>query len=45
MKTAEKIIKSYGRNKVVVISGIGARQYYIKKLGYKKEGPYVIKMV
>lgn len=44
MKTAEKIAKSYGKNKMVVISGIGVRKYYIKKLGYKKEGPYVVKM-
>jgi elongator complex protein 3 len=39
---AEKICKKSKKNKVVVISGIGAREYY-KKLGYKKQGPYMIK--
>ena len=39
---AEKISKKNGKNKVVVISGIGAREYY-KKLGYKKEGVYMVK--
>jgi len=39
---AEQICKKNKKNKVVVISGIGAREYY-KKLGYKKQGPYMIK--
>jgi elongator complex protein 3 len=39
---AEKICKKKNKNKIVVISGIGAREYY-KKLGYKKQGPYMIK--
>jgi elongator complex protein 3 len=42
LKEAERITKSYFRKKVVVISGIGAREYY-KKLGYKKQGPYMVK--
>jgi len=41
---AEKIAKTYYKNKLVVISGIGAREYY-QKLGYKKEGPYMVKQV
>ncbi|MBW3013313.1 tRNA uridine(34) 5-carboxymethylaminomethyl modification radical SAM/GNAT enzyme Elp3 [Candidatus Woesearchaeota archaeon] len=39
---AEKICLQNKKNKIVVISGIGAREYY-KKLGYKLEGPYMIK--
>ncbi len=31
-----------GKRKIVVISGIGVRGYY-KKLGYVKEGPYMVK--
>lgn len=42
MKQAEEISKQQGRNKVVVISGIGVRGYY-EKLGYEKEGPYMTK--
>jgi len=41
---AERISKSEGKNKVVVISGIGARDYY-RKLGYKKEKVYMVKLV
>jgi elongator complex protein 3 len=39
---AEKICLENRMNKIVVISGIGAREYY-KKLGYKLEGPYMTK--
>ena len=39
---AEKIAKNYYKSKIVVISGIGVREYY-KKLGYKAEGPYMAK--
>ncbi|MBI4152974.1 tRNA uridine(34) 5-carboxymethylaminomethyl modification radical SAM/GNAT enzyme Elp3, partial [Candidatus Woesearchaeota archaeon] len=42
MAEAEKIAKQHNKNKMIVISGIGAREYY-KKLGYKKEGPYMVK--
>jgi elongator complex protein 3 len=45
MQTAEDIAKSYDKDKMVVISGIGVREYYVKKLGYRKEGPYVIKRI
>ncbi len=41
---AEQIAKKYGKNKMVVISGIGVREYY-KKLGYKREGPYMVKRI
>jgi elongator complex protein 3 len=42
LNIAEKISKKYNKNKIIVISGIGVRQYY-RKLGYKKQGPYMIK--
>ena len=31
-------------NKLIVISGIGVREYY-RKLGYEKDGPYVSKKI
>ena len=44
MQEAEKIAKEdYDSNKMVVISGIGVREYYNKILKYKTEGPYVSK--
>lgn len=42
MREAERIAKAVGKRKMVVISGVGVREYY-KKLGYKKEGVYVVK--
>lgn len=42
MKQAEKIAKEFKRNKIVVISGIGVRDYY-RNLGYKKEKTYMSK--
>ena len=44
LKTAESIAKKSRKNKVVVISGIGVREYY-KKLGYKKQGAYMVKSI
>lgn len=43
MQEAEKVTRDAGYSKLSVISGIGARQYYKKKLGYKQDGPYVSK--
>ena len=40
--TAEKIAKKAGKRKIVIISGVGVRDYY-RKLGYEKEGPYMVK--
>ncbi len=40
LKIAENIAKDKGMEKVIIISGIGVREYYYKK-GYKKMGPYV----
>jgi elongator complex protein 3 len=44
MKTAEEIAKQDKKNKIIVISAIGTREYY-KKLNYTKEGPYMIKHI
>jgi elongator complex protein 3 len=42
---AERLAKQeFGRNKMVIISGIGAREYY-RKLGYRREGPYMTKNI
>ncbi len=45
MKKAEEIAISRGKNKLVVISGVGVREYYKNKLGYHKEGPYMVKII
>ena len=44
MKKAEDKARVYFRRKMVVISGIGAREYF-RKLGYHKQGPYMVKML
>ncbi|MGO9388064.1 MAG: tRNA uridine(34) 5-carboxymethylaminomethyl modification radical SAM/GNAT enzyme Elp3 [Methanobacterium sp.] len=42
---AEKIaFEVYDKNKILITSGIGARNYY-KKFGYEKEGPYMAKLL
>lgn len=43
MLKAEEIAQEHGKNKMVVISGVGVRKYYEEKLGYVKEGPYMVK--
>ena len=42
LKKAEDIAKSDGKDKMVIISGIGAREYF-RKLGYVLEGVYMVK--
>jgi elongator complex protein 3 len=42
MAEAENIARKSGLKKMAVISGIGVREYY-KKLGYQKEGTYMVK--
>ncbi len=42
MKKAEEICQEQGKNKLIVISGVGVRGYY-RKLGYQKEGMYMVK--
>ncbi len=44
MEKAEQKAKNLGKNKVVVISAVGTREYY-RKLGYEKEGPYMVKKI
>ena len=39
---AERIAREAGKTKMVVISGVGVRGYY-RKLGYVREGPYMVK--
>jgi elongator complex protein 3 len=41
MTEAERIARDAGYEKLSVISGIGAREYYREKLGYHQDGPYV----
>ena len=45
MKKAEEIAKQHGKGKIVVISGIGVREYFRRKLDYALEGPYMIKNI
>ena len=40
--TAEKIAKDNGKKKLLVISGIGVKEYY-RKLEYEDDGVYVSK--
>ncbi len=42
IEKAEEISRQHGKNKIVVISGVGVKEYY-RKLGYEKEGVYVQK--
>ncbi len=44
LKKAEEISLKNDKNKIVVISGVGARNYY-RKLGYEREGPYMVKII
>lgn len=45
MKKAEELAEEAGYSKLSVISGIGVREYYRKKLGYTQDGPYVSKQL
>jgi elongator complex protein 3 len=42
LRKAESIAKIAGKKKMIIISGIGVREYY-RKFGYKKQGPYMVK--
>ncbi len=45
MKEAERIAKEeFNKNKMIVISGIGVREYF-RKLSYRIDGPYVSKKI
>ena len=43
MKTAESIARRNGWKKVAVIAGIGTREYYKNKCGYRLDGTYMVK--
>lgn len=43
LKKAEDIAKKNNKEKIVIISGVGVREYYRKKHNYKKQGPYMVK--
>lgn len=43
MKAAEKLVKKEKIKKLAVISGVGVRKYYSKKLGYRLQGAYMTK--
>jgi elongator complex protein 3 len=44
LKTAEeKALQEFDKNKMVVIAGLGVKEYY-RKLGYKDDGPFVSKV-
>ncbi len=41
---AERVAKEeFGANKMVIISGLGVKEYYRKNFGYQKDGPFVSK--
>jgi elongator complex protein 3 len=42
MQKAEEIVQEHGMKKLAVISGVGVRGYYAK-LGYRKQGTYMVK--
>lgn len=44
MQKAEEITIKHNKNKIIVISGVGVRGYY-RKIGYHKEGPYMVKNI
>ena len=44
MQQAEEISKQHEKDKMIVISGVGVREYY-KKIGYELEGPYMVKKI
>jgi len=44
LKTAEEIVSTLGGEKIIVISGVGVREYYYRR-GYFLDGPYVSKFI
>lgn len=45
IKEAERISKEeYDANKIIILSGIGTRNYY-RRFGYERQGPYMIKKI
>ncbi len=44
LEEAERIAQEFGKNKIVIISGVGIRNYYYQ-FGYSPDGPYVSKNI
>jgi len=44
LEKAEEIAHEKGKDKIIIISGIGVRNYY-RKLGYELVGPYMVKKI
>src|SRR5271157_203917 len=44
LKTAEELAKESGFKKLAILSGIGAKQYYLK-LGFQYDGPYMSRRI
>jgi elongator complex protein 3 len=44
LAAAERIARKNHKEKMVIISGIGVREYY-RMLGYRREGPYMVKLL
>lgn len=42
LREAERISKSNNKSKLIIISGVGVRDYY-RKQGYRKQGPYMVR--
>lgn len=45
VETAETIASQEGYNKIAVIAGVGTREYYKNKCGYKLEKTYMVKNI
>jgi len=45
LNKAQDIAKKNNKDKIVIISGVGVRDYYRKKHNYKKQGPYMVKKI
>lgn len=41
MKMAENIAKEHAKDHMLVISGVGVKEYYRQQLGYEKQGPFM----
>jgi elongator complex protein 3 len=44
LNEAERIAKEYGKKKLLIISALGTKRYYMK-FGYIHDGPYVSKFL
>ena len=45
MHEAERIARNAGKDKMVIIAGVGVRDYYIARLGYMHDREYVSKQL